>query len=141
MFIGILVAVTISVGSTVYLTALEQLAFRVSLNQIAAPQLNLSVFAKRIPLTAESVDELDQLVHSIATEHIEDLYAGQEIYLRARVHCRDGRDALPAAGEPGVPTSVLDGFFHTDQLRESIDICRWSGPKYRGYGDIRRDYD
>ena len=32
VFIGILVAVTISVGSTVYLTALEQLAFKVSLN-------------------------------------------------------------------------------------------------------------
>ena len=82
VFIGILVAVTISVGSTVYLTALEQLAFKVSLNQIAAPLLNLSVYAKRIPLTSEAVDDLDGLVASIATEHIEDLYAGHEIYLR-----------------------------------------------------------
>ena len=82
VFIGILVAVTISVGSTVYLTALEQLAFKVSLNQITAPLLNLSVYAKRIPLTSEAVDNLDNLVTSIATAHIEDLYAGHEMYLR-----------------------------------------------------------
>ena len=68
--------------STVYLTALEQLAFKVSLNQITAPLLNLSVYAKRIPLTSEAVDNLDNLVTSIATEHIEDLYAGHEMYLR-----------------------------------------------------------
>ncbi len=114
VFIGIFVAVTISVGSTVYLTALEQLAFRVSLNQIAAPQLNLSVFAKRIPLTTESVDELDQLVHSIATEHIEDLYAGQEMYLRGTASIV-GTDEmpLPAVGDQESLPVVLDGFFHT----------------------------
>ena len=120
VFIGMLVAVTISVGSTVYLTALEQLAFKVSLNQITAPLLNLSVYAKRIPLTSEAVDELDQLVTSIATEHIEDLYAGHEMYLRGTSSIV-GTDEMPLPPVSEVDTEldedslpmVWDGFFHT----------------------------
>ena len=114
VFIGILVAVTISVGSTVYLTALEQLAFKVSLNQIAAPLLNLSVYAKRIPLTSEAVDDLDGLVASIATEHIEDLYAGHEIYLRGTSSIVGTEEMpLPAIGDTESLPTVWDGFFHT----------------------------
>ena len=114
VFIGILVAVTISVGSTVYLTALEQLAFKVSLNQISAPLLNLTVFAKRIPLTTEAVEELSELVNSIATEHIEDLYAGHEMYLRGTSSIV-GTDEfpLPAIGDQESMPTVWDGFFHT----------------------------
>ena len=114
VFIGILIAVTISVGSTVYLTALEQLAFRVSLNQISAPLLNLTVFAKRIPLTTEAVEELRELVTSIATEHIEDLYAGHEMYLRGTSSIV-GTDEfpLPAIGDQESMPTVWDGFFHT----------------------------
>ena len=114
VFIGILVAVTISVGSTVYLTALEQLAFKVSLNQISAPLLNLTVFAKRIPLTTEAVEELSELVTSIATEHIEDLYAGHEMYLRGTSSIV-GTDEfpLPAIGDQESMPTVWDGFFHT----------------------------
>ena len=114
VFIGILVAVTISVGSTVYLTALEQLAFKVSLNQISAPLLNLTVFAKRIPLTSEAVEELSELVTSIATEHIEDLYAGHEMYLRGTSSIV-GTDEfpLPAIGDQESMPTVWDGFFHT----------------------------
>lgn len=114
VFIGILVAVTISVGSTVYLTALEQLAFRVSLNQISAPLLNLTVFAKRISLTSEAVDDLDELVTIIATEHIEDLYAGHEMYLKGTSSIV-GTDELPlpAIGDQESMAMVWDGFFHT----------------------------
>ena len=114
VFIGILVAVTISVGSTVYLTALEQLAFRVSLKEIQAPLLNLTVFAKRIPLTSESVNGLDELVTSIATEHVEDLYAGHEMYLRGTFSIV-GTDEmpLPAIGDQESMPTVWDGFFHT----------------------------
>lgn len=120
VFIGILVAVTISVGSTVYLTALEQLAFKVSLNQITAPLLNLSVYAKRIPLTSEAVDNLDELVTSIATEHIEDLYAGHEMYLRGTSSIV-GTDEMPlpdVVDADSIPEEearpiVWDGFFHT----------------------------
>ena len=120
VFIGILVAVTISVGSTVYLTALEQLAFKVSLNQITAPLLNLSVYAKRIPLTSEAVDNLDELVTSIATEHIEDLYAGHEMYLRGTSSIV-GTDEMPlpdVVDAESIPEEearpiVWDGFFHT----------------------------
>ena len=120
VFIGILVAVTISVGSTVYLTALEQLAFKVSLNQITAPLLNLSVYAKRIPLTSEAVDNLDNLVTSIATAHIEDLYAGHEMYLRGTSSIvgteeRPLPDVLDAESIPEEEARpiVWDGFFHT----------------------------
>ena len=114
VFIGILVAVTIGVGSTVYLTALEQLAFKVSLNQISAPLLNLSVFAKRIPLTSEAVDDLDELVTSIATKHIEDLYAGHEMYLRGTSAIVGTEEMpLPAIGDQESLPTVLDGFFHT----------------------------
>ena len=114
VFIGVLVAVTISVGSTVYLTALEQLAFRVSLNQISAPLLNLTVFAKRIPLTSDAVEELSELVTTITTKHIEDLYAGHEMYLRGTSSIV-GTDAmpLPAIGDQESMAMVWDGFFHT----------------------------
>ena len=114
VFIGILVAVTISVGSTVYLTALEQLAFKVSLNQISAPLLNLTVYAKRIPLTTEAVDDLEGLVTSIATEHIEDLYAGHEIYLRGTSAIVGTEERpLPAVGDQESLPTVWDGFFHS----------------------------
>ena len=114
VFIGILVAVTISVGSTVYLTALEQLAFKVSLNQITAPLLNLTVYAKRIPLTTEAVDYLDGLVLSIATEHIEDLYAGHEMYLKGTSAIVGTEEMpLPAIGDQESLPTVWDGFFHT----------------------------
>lgn len=113
VFIGILIAVTISVGATVYLTALEQLAFRVSLNQISTPLLNLTVFAKRIPLTPDAVERLDDIITSISTEHLEELYVGHETYLKGASSIV-GTEAmpLPPVGDyESVPT-VLNGFFH-----------------------------
>ncbi len=114
VFIGILVAVTISVGASVYLTALEQLAFRVSLNQISAPLLNLTVFAKRIPLTSEAVYGLDELVTSIANERLEELYVGHEMYLKGTSSIVGTEEMpLPAVGDQESMPIVLDGFFHT----------------------------
>ena len=114
VFIGILVAVAISVGSTAYLTALEQLAFRVSLNQISAPLLNLTVFTKRIPLTRSAIERMEDVMTSSSTTRIEDLYVGHETYIKgtSSIVGTDGAPIPPVGGAESI-TQVLEGFFHS----------------------------
>ncbi len=114
VFVGILIAVTISSGATAYLTALEQLAFRVSLNQISAPVLNLTVFASRVPLTTSAVERVDELIAEISEKHIEDLYIGHEIYLRSASSIVGTDEApLPELGDQESVPAVWNGFFHS----------------------------
>ena len=114
VFMGILIAVTISSGASAYLTALEQLAFRVSLNQISAPVLNLTVFASRVPLTASAIERVDELIGEISKSHIEDLYIGHEIYLRSASSLAGTEEApLPAVGDQESLPTVQNGFFHS----------------------------
>lgn len=112
VFTGILVAVTISVGSIVYLTALEQLAFRVSLDQISAPLLNLTVFTTRIPLTSNAIERMEEVMTSSSAEHIEELYVGHETFIRgaSSIVGVDGAPLPPIGGQESTPT-VLHGFF------------------------------
>lgn len=117
VFLGIIIAVTISSGAAAYLTALEQLAFRVSLSQITSPVLNLTVFAARIPLTDSAVNRTDELVSEIFVKHIEELYVGHEVYLRGSTSIV-GTDVqpLPNIGEVADIESlpvIWSGFFHS----------------------------
>ncbi|MDA1097266.1 MAG: hypothetical protein O3B84_08470, partial [Chloroflexi bacterium] len=98
VFVGTIVAVTIGAGAPTYLKALEQLAFRVALDRIDAPHLNLTVFAARVPMTETGVKRGEELVEEIARRHLEDIYAGHNMHLR-------GPSSIVGHGETPLPPS------------------------------------
>ena len=113
VFIGILIAVTIGAGSTMYLNALSQLAFKVSLERLGAPTIDLDVFAKRIALKESAIDRADELLSTITTKHLGDLYVGHETYVRGEMSIVGTQQRpLPEIGDQESNATVSSGFLH-----------------------------
>ncbi|MBM3934443.1 MAG: hydroxyisourate hydrolase [SAR202 cluster bacterium] len=126
VFIGILIVVTVATATPLYLKALEQLAFRVTLNRITNPFLTFSIYPPRMALDAESLDQAEDVVSAAAERHLEEIYAGHETFFRtsgviAGIPDRPLPDAVQQGANATVGYGLIEYLSGLDQNARFID--------------------
>ena len=82
VFMGFLIVTTVSAGAPIYLKALEQLSFNTSLDRLTTPFLNIHIFATRVTLTEEALQERERLIDEAIERHISEISQSRERYVK-----------------------------------------------------------
>ena len=78
VFIGILLATTLSSGAPLYLDTLEQLDFNAALDRIPSPVVQITIFGTEVPISEKPLQEVEQSVVKAIERHLSEVYLAHE---------------------------------------------------------------
>ncbi len=82
VLVGITIAATMGIGTPLFLSSLEQLAFGVAVEKVAPETLSFRVLGEDVPLTRESIEYHEETLSRLIEDHLADFYLDDSTYFR-----------------------------------------------------------
>jgi|GEM_PF-384370 hypothetical protein len=83
VFIGIVIATVIGAATPIYLNSLDQLSFNAALDRIEEPKID--ILGAEVVASRQSIDAADKVITDAIAEHISEVYAGHERFIKSNV--------------------------------------------------------